>query len=78
MLKKSDLTTLFNIFQANVNPAMLKFLSDDLGLSVKSLKGFGVGFRPDKHAWVMPERSPRGDIIGLVYQIGRASCRERV
>ena len=68
MPNKPNFANLFDVFQANVNSAMLEYASNDLGLSVGSLKKFGVGFRPDKHAWVMPERDQRGEIIGLVYR----------
>jgi len=63
---------LHNIYIQNIHmfPAVLKELSNQLGVSITSLSRIGVGLNPINEygmwAWVFPERNEKGNIIGLL------------
>lgn len=63
-----SLAKLFDIYQNNVFPGMLRILAEDLGVKVTSLQTLGVGFYPGHQAWVFAERNAKGDVIGLKYR----------
>lgn len=65
---KKNFTELHEVFQGNMFPGMLSLLSNDLGVSERSLTKLGLGYNPAKNVWVFPERDSDGEIVGLVYR----------
>jgi hypothetical protein len=59
---------LHEINRQNITPGMVKYLSDDLGVSVESLERLGVGYNYVKSAFTFPERDNVGEVIGLSYR----------
>ena len=53
-------------FQANMLPAMVEALAEELGVSPDAIQRLGVGYYPAKQTWVFPERDEGGNIIGLL------------
>ncbi len=60
-----NLTDLFSTYQLNMTEGMIQQLADELNVSTDAIKAMGVGFWPHSQAWIFPERSPEGKIIGL-------------
>ena len=55
----------FEIYKSNVSTGMLHALSQQLGVTTKSLELIGVGYYPKESCWIFPERNALGEIIGL-------------
>lgn len=67
MVKQRTFAELFNIFTSNVlSLAILKSLSDELGVSLESLQKLEVGINPDSGGYIFPERDSQGNVIGLM------------
>lgn len=64
----TDLSLLFDQYESNVLkwPAILKVISDQLGVTCMALQAIGIGFNPHNQTWIVPERDPHGTIIGLM------------
>lgn len=59
---KANFEEKFLTYKANVYPAMVGVLSEQLGVTV----GDDIGFFPGEQAWILPERDDCGNIIGLI------------
>lgn len=68
MPEQVDIVELYNIYEQNTlrYPKILTILSEELGVSVTSLRNLGVGFNPTNQSWIFPERNAKGTVIGLL------------
>ncbi len=72
MAKKQDsLADLFVLYKENVThyPAILRQLTEELGVTAASLQALEIGFNPDYQSWIFPERDNKGNIIGLMQRL---------
>lgn len=58
----------FERFSNSVLPAMYEHHAAELGVSASAIERLPAGYDYKYQAWVYPERTPRGDIIGLSYR----------
>lgn len=66
MAKQTELAELFNLYSANIlSDKMLQPLADEFGVSIKSLKAYGIGINPNTNAYVYSERDDQGKVIGI-------------
>jgi putative DNA primase/helicase len=56
----------FTAYQSNVYPAMVKHLSQQLGVKVESIEKLDIGFNPSQQAWMFAEQDDKGNITGLL------------
>jgi len=70
--KKLGLAEEYEIYQTNAVafPGLLEWLRVTLGdsLSIDAIMDLGIGYHPNRHSWVFPERNARGDIVGFQYR----------
>lgn len=66
MIGKS-FSKLLGIYKTNLAqfPALLEVISDELGVSVDSLRMLETGLNPKNQSWIFPERDEKGRVIGL-------------
>jgi len=60
---KPTITEQFEMCRENMTPGLYRLLADELGVSVE---GSDVGYYPAEDAWILPERTPKGDVVGLM------------
>jgi hypothetical protein len=62
---RHDLAILAEDYRTAVNPARLRWLARELGVSVESLERLGIGWAYDSGAWSFPMRDAGGRIVGI-------------
>jgi hypothetical protein len=63
--RRHDLAILAEDYRTAVNPARLRRLARELGVSVDSLERLGIGWAYDSGAWSFPMRDAGGRIVGI-------------
>ena len=68
-MAKQNFTELFQIYATNIlSESMAEPLADELGVSTDSLFKIGLGYHLKNftHAYVIPERDNKGNIVGMM------------
>lgn len=66
MTTQKTIEQLYDVYIANINPAMYEVIGAGLGVSAQSLSALGVGYDFLNQASIWPERDATGTIIGLL------------
>jgi len=66
-LTKKQIQALYTATLANVQrfPALAEALAEQLRVSPEAVLAHDIGYYPDRHVWIFPERDEYGEVIGL-------------